>query len=436
MQVEFTKLPQSRILLNVEVDKDSVERAITRACKNISQKSSVPGFRKGKAPRKILERLLGKEVILDEAKNLLLIESYPRAIKEVDFLPLGEPALDIKSFEEDGPMVFTIEVDTKPTFELPDYRSVNIDLDSNKFKIKDEYLEESINILKKQLAETKEITERGLQKGDFVDLSMQISYPDEDAGEIETRPRRCFFNEENFSHNLIEQIEGLKTDESKEFELEEPVPDEEGKETGKRRVSCAVTLNSIIEFNVPDLTDEFIEKNTKYKNMEEVKSEFSREWERILSDKKKDYIKDAITDKLLIEVDKENNFELPETLITSKVNNLMGAHILQLSKSHVSLDDYLKQAGLEKEDYVNKLKEEAVRIIKTELILEAIGEKENIQLSKEDEKEVKNKVKALGDMPGNLKLSERKDLEEYMGIKVKKEKVLDFLLENVKINEN
>jgi len=424
MHVECSRLPKSRVLLNVEVDADRVERAFSRAYKSIGKKTNVPGFRKGKVPKKILERILGREVILEEAKNLLLLEAYPEAIKQAELFPLGEPDLNVKKFEEGIPMVFTAEVDIKPVLSVPDYKALEIEIEQEKFNVKDTYIEESLNIFKSQLAETKEVSDRGLQKGDFVDLSLQITYADKPE-ETHGDQKRCFVNEDNFAPSMLKEIEGMKVEETREFSI----TDAEDK-----KINYAVTLNSLVEFVLPELTDDFIAKNTKFNTLEEVKEEFRKEWERILLEKKKTYKKESIIDKLLEEVEKINGFEVPETLLAAKINSLMNTHMLQLSRSHLSLDDYLKETGSTQEDYMEKLKEEAVRAIKTDLLLDTIANSEDIKVSEEDFKKAVDKLRLSAEK--TLKSIDRKDLDEYILVQLRKQRVLDFLLETIPVKEN
>jgi trigger factor len=436
MEVQYSKLPKSRVLLNVELEEERVGKAFKKACKNISKKASVPGFRKGKVPRKILERTLGKEVIVDEARNLLLMEAYPAAIKEANLLPMGEPSLDVKTFEEGSPMVFTAEVDVKPEITLPDYKAISIDIEKEKFEVKDEFIEDSLNILRKQLSTPKEVTERGIQKGDFVDLDLQLSYPEKEDKGLEPQRKTCIFDENNFEPELIKEIEGMKKDESREFEITKTSYDEEGKEIGTEKVAYDVTVNSIREIEEIELTDELIEQNTKYKNLEEIKEGFRQEWEKMLADKRENHIKDTLIDKLLESAEGEEGFEIPESLLQSKVNSLLATQAFQLSKSHLNLDDYLNQIGMEKEAYMEKLREEADKIIKTDLILDAIGEAEKIEVPEEDFEDALKKIDLLREKGKGLKEEERKDLRDYMEVKLRKQKVLDFLIEKVQVSEN
>jgi len=429
MEAQYTKLPKSRVLLNVEVEEEKVENAFKRACKNIGKKSNIPGFRKGKVPRKILERTLGNEVITEEAKNLLIMESYIQAVKNVNLLPLGEPQLDVKKFEEGSPMVFTAEVDVKPDVSLPDYKSINIDIEKEKFEVKEDYINESLNIFKAQLSSPIDVTERGIQKGDFVDLDIQIGHKEDNGDNIETTRKTCFFNESNFSEELIKEIEGMKAGEIKEFEVTE------GTEEEKKILIYEVNVNSIKEFQDFELTDEIIQKNTKFATLEEVKENFRNEWEKALLEKKNNYIKESIIDKLVEKVEGENGFELPESLLNSKVNSLVTSQKIQLLRAHLSFDEYLKQIGLEEETYIQKIREEADKIIKTDLILEAIGEAEKIEIPEEEFKEAMEKLEILRDK-SKIKQSEQRDLEDYVEVKLKKQKALDFLLKEVQISEN
>jgi trigger factor len=428
MQVTVNKLPGSRVLLNIEVEPQKVTGAFNKAYDVLSKKTSIPGFRKGKVPKKILERAIGKDLISDEACNLLLGEAYTQAIKETDIFPLGEPELDIKKIEEGNPMVFTAEVDVKPSLSAPDYKSIQIEIEKDKFNINDKQVEESLEVFKTQFAETKEIKDRGLQTGDFVDFTMQITETGPDGKEVkgDTNRKRTFFKEHTMDPSIMKEIEGMKIDETREFTITED----------DRKISYDVSLNSIMEVHLPELTDEFLEKTTQFKTIDELKENFKKEWEHILSDKKKGYIKENLFNKLIDLIEKGGELEIPLYLLNTKVTNLMNSHIVQLSQGHSSLDAYLQQSGITKEEYVEKLKEEAVRSIKVDLIIDSIGNSEDINIPEEEVKDAVRKLEFFKDKGKSNKNLDKKDFEDYMKIQMRKQKIIDFLLTNVSVIEN
>lgn len=428
MQVTVNKLPGSRVLLNIEVETQKVTGAFNKAYDVLSKKTSIPGFRKGKVPRKILERAIGKDLISDEACNLLMAEAYTQAIKETDIFPLGEPELDIKKIEEGNPMVFTAEVDVKPSVSTPDYKSIQIEIEKDKYNINDKQVEESLEVFKTQFAETKEIKDRGLQAGDFVDFTMNVTEFDSDGKELkgDTNRKRTFFKEHSIDPSIMKEMEGMKLDETREFTITE----------NEKKVSYDVSLNSIMEVILPELTDEFLQKNTQFKSIDELKENFKKEWEHILGDKKKSYIKESLFNKLVELIEKDGNIEIPLYLLNTKVTNLMNSHIVQLSQSHSSLDGYLKQAGITKEEYVEKLKEEATRSIKIDLIIDSIGNSEQIHIPEEEVKDAVRKLEFFKDKGRSNKNLDKRDFEDYMKIQMRKQKIIDFLLTSVNVIEN
>jgi len=345
MQVTINKLPQSRVLLNIEVEAKKVSEAFNKAYKNLSKKTSVPGFRKGKVPRKILERVIGRDIISEEACNLILAETYPEAIKEVDIFPLGEPELDIKKLEEGNNMIFTAEVDVKPVLTLPDYKALQVVIDKDKYTVKDSHIEASLESLKERLAEPKEPGEEGLKKGNFVDLTIQIIYPhgEETDEKVDSKRKRIILNEDNLDGRIIKEIEGMKVDETREIILTEPSEEDVN---SLKKVIYSVTLNSIME--LPEFTPEFLEKHTNFKTLEELKEAFKKEWEKIFLDNKKSFIKENILANLVEKIEKNGDIEIPSSLLNTKVSNLMNTHIVQLAQFKNSLEDYLDQTGIQK----------------------------------------------------------------------------------------
>jgi len=430
MQVTVSKLPENRVSLNVEIEEERVEKAFDLACKNISKKTSISGFRKGKVPRKILERIIGKEAIAEEACNLILSETYPEAVKKSNISPIGEPELKVEKLEEGTPMVFTAQVDVKPDLTNFDYKSVNVELTKDTYEVKDKNIEESLNMLKTQLSQVMEVKDRGIEKGDFVDLGIQISYPDEPEKEPENLRKRTLFTDDNFIPEVVKEVQGMKIDEAKEFDVVSET------ENGTEKKLYSISVNNIMEIKSPELTDEFIQQNTRFKSLDEIKEKFKQDWEKILGDERKEFIKENILNKLLAELEKEQEIKLPEGMVSSKVNNLLYAHILQLAQSQMSLEDYLKEAGMEKEAYIEKLREKAGRDIKLDFIFDRISEAENISIPKEELDDAVSKLKSSLDKGKNRKSLDKKDLQEYMKKQLKKQRVIDFLIANTPVVEN
>jgi len=428
MQVTVNKLPGSRVLLNIEVETQKVTGAFNKAYDVLSRKTSIPGFRKGKVPRKILERAIGKDLISDEACNLLLAEAYTQAIKETDIFPLGEPELDVKKIEEGNPMVFTAEVDVKPLLSAPDYKSIQIEIEKDRYNVSDKQVEESLEVFKTQFAETKEIKDRGLQTGDFVDFTMNLTEFDSDGKEVkgDTNRKRAFFKEHAIDPSIMKEMEGMKVDETREFTITE----------NEKKISYAVSLNSITEVQLPELTDEFLQKNTQFKSIDELKENFKKEWEHILADKKKGYVKENLFNKLVELIEKDGDIEIPLYLLNTKVTNLMNSHIVQLSQSHSSLDAYLQQSGITKEEYVEKLKEEATRSIKIDLVIDSIGSSEQINIPEEEVRNAVRKLEFFKDKGKSNKNLDKRDFEDYMKIQMRKQKIIDFLLNSINVIEN
>jgi trigger factor len=226
--------------------------------------------------------------------------------------------------------------------------------------------------------------------------------------------------------SIMKEIEGMKIDETREFTITED----------DRKISYDVSLNSIMEVHLPELTDEFLEKTTQFKTIDELKENFKKEWEHILSDKKKGYIKENLFNKLIDLIEKGGELEIPLYLLNTKVTNLMNSHIVQLSQGHSSLDAYLQQSGITKEEYVEKLKEEAVRSIKVDLIIDSIGNSEDINIPEEEVKDAVRKLEFFKDKGKSNKNLDKKDFEDYMKIQMRKQKIIDFLLTNVSVIEN
>ncbi|MEQ8187938.1 MAG: trigger factor [Candidatus Eremiobacterota bacterium] len=428
MQVTVNKLPGSRVLLNIEVETQKVTGAFNKAYDVLSRKTSIPGFRKGKVPRKILERAIGKDLISEEACNLLLAEAYTQAIKETDIFPLGEPELDVKKIEEGNPMVFTAEVDVKPLLSVPDYKSIQLEIEKDRYNVSDKQVEESLEVFKTQFAETKEIKDRGLQTGDFVDFTMNLTEFDSDGKEVkgDTNRKRAFFKEHAIDPSIMKEMGGMKVDETREFTITE----------NEKKISYAVSLNSITEVQLPELTDEFLQKNTQFKSIDELKENFKKEWEHILADKKKGYIKENLFNKLVELIEKDGGIEIPLYLLNTKVTNLMNSHIVQLSQNHSSLDAYLTQSGITKEEYVEKLKEEATRSIKIDLVIDSIGSSEQINIPEEEVRNAVRKLEFFKDKGKSNKNLDKRDFEDYMKIQMRKQKIIDFLLNSINVIEN
>jgi len=348
-------LSPTRVKLTVEVPFEELKPSLDAAIKHIGEHIQVPGFRKGKVPARIIEQRVGRAAVLEEAVNSALPTFYGQALEENEVRPLGQPEItDLQVPATDGEdFVFTAEVDKRPEIELPDFGDIELTVDEA--KVEDEAVEQRLTDLRARFGTLKGV-DRAVQDGDFVsiDLSAEI-----DGEEIDSVTGVSYeVGSKNMLEGLDDALVGMTADETKNFTAPLAGGEQEGKDA-----SCTVTVTAVKERELPELDDEFAQLASEFDTLEELKADLTSKAE---VDAKfaqgvaaRDQLLEAILDKVEVPI--------PESIVEAEVH------------SHLE-----GEGRLEDDEHRAEVGESTRKGLKTQLVLDAIAEKEAVQVEQQE----------------------------------------------------
>ena len=367
MKVSTEKIQGSQVVLTIEADKEEMDRSLDKAYHRLVAKTTVPGFRKGKAPRPMLERYLGRDALVEEAANLLMAESYDKALEEHNVDAIARPKVEVLQVE---PLSFKATVPVRPIVELGDYHELKFIPET--VMVTDEEVTEA----QERLRQTRATWEPVEREAKFEDL-LNIDVEGTAQGKVVVSEKGGWYplspGPSSSLPGFSEQLEGAKKGEEREFTLK--LPQEFGELAGED-CSFKVLVNEIKQKNLPAQDDEFAKSlgrgietidALREKVFADIKSEKERMERRRLEDK-------AIEALVAI-----SRLEYPDILVQNEIEQLIDERKQYLGERD-SLENYLKNAKKTEEEFRNELKPKAEDIIKRSLVLEKLGEVEKIEV--------------------------------------------------------
>jgi len=366
------QLSPTRVRINVEVPFGELKPDFDRAYKELAKQVRLPGFRPGKAPAKLLEARIGKEAILDQVINEALPSRYGQAVTESDVRPLGQPEIDVtkKIYGED--LVFTAEVDVRPDFTLPDLSALKITVDP--IKVSDEDIDTELQNLRARFGTLKGV-ERAAASGDFVSIDLKATIDGEDVPEASTQGLSHEVGSGQLIDGLDDAIVGLSAGESKVFTTELAAGPHAGKEA-----EVTVTVGSVKERELPEPDDEFAQLASEFDTIDELKANLSEQVSRVKRVQQAEEIRGAAIEALLDGVD----MPLPEAIVQAQVDNTIHNALHGLNHDEDKLAEALEKQGTTREKFDADARTEAEKAIKTQLLLDALGDDLDIQVGQDD----------------------------------------------------
>ena len=393
----------------------------------------VPGFRKGKAPKQIIENMYGKGVFFEDAINELLPVEYSKALDELKLDVVDQPNVEVKEAEEGKDVLVEFSVDVKPEVKLGEYKGIEVE--DVKYEVTEELLESELENQRQMNARLINIDDRAAKEGDKVNIDFKgfVDGVAFEGGEAEKQDLDLGSN--TFIEGFEEQIVGHNVGD--EFEVKVTFPEEYFSEDlqGKEAL-FNVVLNSISYEELPELDDEFIKDISEFETVEEYKNDIKAKKEEEFEERAKSEKENAVLEKIVENIE----VEIPEGMIKSQIDSQMQNFDQSLKSQGMSLEDYVKMLGTSLEDFAENLRPDAEKQVKSGLALEAIAAAEKIEVSDEElEKDVDEMVKQyFADDE-----EQQKKMKEYM-IESNKEalmenmisrKAIDFIVEQAKFVE-
>lgn len=407
MSLQVEKLEHNMAQLTVEVAAEDVEKALQAAYLKQRKQINIPGFRKGKVPRQMIEKMYGPEVFYDEAANNMIPNAYAKAYDESELDIVSQPKIEVVQMEKGKPFIFTAEVATKPEVTLGDYKGLKVDKVSTRVTQKE--VDEEIEKERERNARTIEVTDRAVQDKDEVTLDFEgfVDGVAFEGGKGEDYP--LTIGSGSFIPGFEEQLIGAEID--KEVEVNVTFPKEyHSEELAGKDATFKCTVHTIKAKELPELDDEFASEVSECETMDayraEVKKNIKERKERTGKEKKENQAVDQAIENA--------QMDIPEAMIEFQVRQMADDFARRIQQQGLTVEQYFQFTGMTAEKMLEEMRPQAEKSIKTRLVLEAIVKAENIEVSDERVEEELTKMAEAYQM-------EVEKLKEFMGENEKKQ---------------
>lgn len=382
MNAKLEKIEKNVVSLEVEIESEKFAMAMEKAFHKVSKKVSIPGFRKGKAPKFIIERHVGKEYLKEEALDIILPEAYLEAVNETKIEPIDKPKVELIQVEEGQPLIFKATVEVKPEVELGQYIGLEVNREEKEVSEKD--VEQELERLRERHAQIVNIEEGTAELKDTVIIDFegfQDGVPFE-GGAGNDYPLEL--GSGSFIPGFEEQLAGVSVGETKDVNVTFPENYHAENLAGKE-ATFKVTVKGIKRKELADLDDEFAKDVSEFDTLQELKEDILNRLKEAAKQEADYHLKDLLVDKAV----EAAAVEVPEVMIRDKVDAMIQSFSQRLSMQGMKLEDYLKYTCSDLEALKADYRQVAEKGVKTDLVLEAIAAKENISA---DEEEIDAKV--------------------------------------------
>ncbi len=426
MSVQVEKSEHSMAKLTIEIEADKLEGAIQKAYLKQRGRISIPGFRKGKAPRALIEKMYGVGVFYEDAANELINETYPEAVKESGEDIVSRPDIEVTQIEKGKPFIYTAEVALKPPVELGKYKGIKVEpVDT---AVTDDEVEEEIKKELEKSARQIEVTDRAAKKDDnvLIDYSGSVDGVKFDGGTAEDQ--HLVLGSHSFIDGFEDQIEGHSIGD--EFDVNVTFPEQYHEKTlaGKPAV-FAVKLKGITEKQIPELDDDFVSDVSEFESVAEYKADIRQ----TLEDRKAAAARNKKEDEAVKALVEDSRVEIPQPMIDTEADDMIRNQDNRFRSQGLSLQQYLQYTGMTAEKYRDDVKEQAKLNIESRLVLEAVAEAEGIEIADEDiEKEIQTMADNYGMPVDSMKTLITENERKAISTDLKVRKAVDVIIENSK----
>ncbi|KQB84749.1 trigger factor [Corynebacterium lowii] len=372
MKSSVEKLSDTRVKLTVNVPFDELKGELDQAYAAIAQQVSIPGFRKGKAPRQLIDARFGRGPILEQVVNDMLPSRYEAALSENELNPLGQPEVDVTEIKDKEFVQFTAEVDVRPEIEVPDFSGIEVTVPA--LEVNDEAVDEAIDQLRGRFAELKD-TKRKLKTGDFAIIDLKATIDGEVVDEATTEGLSYEIGQGDLIDGLDTALRGMKTGEDNEFTAKIRSGEHKDEEA-----TIAVHVQQTKERKLPDLDEEFVQMASEFDTVEELRESTKNQVEESKKAEQATAIRDAVLEKALADA----AFPLPEGVVNEQVHNQLHQLLGQLAHDEAALNSALEQQGTNREEFDKEQRTSAEEAVRTQLFLDALAEQEAPEVSQQE----------------------------------------------------
>lgn len=430
MKATAERIEKNTVLLEVEVGQEQFSSAVEKAYKKLVKKINVPGFRKGKAPKTILERYIGKQALYDEAVEIVLPEAYMKAVEDTGIEPVAQPELEMVQVEEGKPVVFKAKVVVKPEVKLGQYTGLEVARpDEN---VPEEEIEKELERLQNRHAKLLTLEEGEVVEKDLVTIDFEGKIEGVPFEGGQSNDYTLEIGSGTFIPGFEEQLVGMKIGETKDISV--TFPEDYGREDlGNKEAVFTVTVKVIKRKELSPLDDEFAKDVSEFDSLEELRADLSNKLKQAAGDRAKYQLRSEVIAKAV-----ENaEVDIPPEMVESRVEEMLGSMEQRLMSQGVSMENYLKYTNSNMDDMRENLRPDAERNIKQMLVTDAVARTENIEATDEDiEREISKMSEEMKQDPEIIKkVLEGQDQLDYVKKSIIRDKATQFMVDNAVLTE-
>lgn len=427
MKVTVENGENQQVTLTIEVEAAEVNKAVDQACKRLANRVSIPGFRKGKAPRMIVERHVGKDAVLQEAFDIVAPKALSKAFDEQKIDPVTRPSVDIETLEEGKDLVFKATVTPRPEVKLGDYKGLNVP--KNEVNIMDEDVEKQLKTFQDRQGKLVDAPEGAeVKDGDFTTLDFKGFVDGEafDGGEGKDYPLQIGSN--SFIPGFEDQLVGAKIGEERDVNVKFP-EEYHAKELAGKDATFKCTIRSIKTKELPAIDDELAKKVSKFETLDELKADIRKNLEenaeRTAENDQKSAAIEMATNNITVDI--------PAVMIDNRVTAMIQEMAMRLEQQGMKLEQYLQYAGTDIAKLREQYRETAEKNVKTDLMLEEVAKAEDIKVEAKDlDEEVAAMAAAYGATPQQVqKIIKEQGRIGDLAASVLRKKTAQFIIDNI-----
>ncbi|HZC99405.1 MAG TPA: trigger factor [Actinomycetes bacterium] len=416
----------TKVKISVVVEPDELGPAIERTARRLSREVKVPGFRKGKVPRPVLEARIGRDTLIAEAiEHEAVPEFYAKAVEEHGVEPLSRAKVEPPDYEDGQLLEFSATVEVKPKIDLPPYRGVEVE--RPELDVTDEHLDAQLDQLRERFAQL-EVIGRPVAKGDFAQIDLRATRHTEEISELTRTDFLYEVGSGTVVPELDEQLEGARKGDILRFNA--TLPEAAGELAGQE-VTFTVLVKEAKAKILPALDDDFAQEASEFDTLDELKAHLRERLEEAAAGQMRSELETRVLEAYLEQVD----VPLPESLVNDELQYRANRFVQQLNLMGLPLERYLEGAETTREQLEADLRAQAERAVKAQLVLEAVAAAESMQASEEDiEAEIRRQSDRLGRHPEEVRKALGAGRSSAIRGDILRSRALAFMVENADVS--
>lgn len=426
MKFEVKSKENNEVKFEAVIGQEKFEQAVTEAYNKNKSKFNIPGFRKGKVPRKMIETQYGEGVFYEEAVNIILPEAYSKGLEELSLDPVDRPDVDIVEIGKGKDLVVAFDVTVMPEVELGEYKG--LELEKADITVTDEDVMEELNSIREQNARLVNVEDRAVEEGDLITIDFVGKIDGEAFEGGSAEGHELEIGSGSFIPGFEEQLIGTNVDDTVEVEVTFPEDYQQEDLAGEDAVFEVKIIGNKVK-ELPELDDDFAIDTSEFDTLEEYKADIK---EKMIESREASADR-ALRDQVIEKAVANMTVEIPEVMIEQEIDGMFRNLERQLSQQGLNMDQYLQFSGKEKEDMKAEMREDAKKRVETGLLFDAIKEAEEFDVTEEELNEEYSKYAEMQDKS----IEEIKELLSAQEAQIKdsiiSRKLVDFLIDNAEI---